>query len=64
MTLLVSLCTHSQKRQREEDIDEASALSKHNSHKFNDVATARDNPYHQIRIPQPKRKKEREDTVL
>ena len=55
--------TRGQKRQQEE-VDEASALSEHNSREFNDVTAACEDPHHQIRIPQSKRKREREDKVL
>ena len=54
--------TRGQKRQREE-VDEASALSEHDSREFDDVTAACEDPHHQIGI-QSKRKREREDKVL
>ena len=56
--------TRSRKRQREEEVDEVSALSEHDSREFDDVTAARKDPHHQIEIPQSKRKRGREDTIL
>ena len=43
--------TRGQRRQREEEVDEVSTLSEHDSREFNDVTAARKDPYYQIGIP-------------
>ena len=50
MTFLLSPRTRGQKRQQEE-VDEASALSKHDSYEFNNITAACKDLYYQIRIP-------------
>lgn len=52
-----------QKRQREEE-DTVSALSEHESREFDNVTAARDDPYHQVGIPDAKRKRGRENEEL
>ncbi|KAF2178407.1 hypothetical protein K469DRAFT_332566 [Zopfia rhizophila CBS 207.26] len=56
--------TRGQKRAREEPADDVSTLTDLDSRDFDDVTLARDDPYHLIGIPQPKRRRPREDTEL
>ena len=51
MTPLLPPRTRGQRRQREEEVDKVSTLSKHDSREFNDIIAAYKDPYYQIGIP-------------
>ena len=56
--------TRVQKRKRQEEEDADSSLSEHDSREFDDATLARNDPHHQVGIPEEKRKKPREDKEL
>jgi len=56
--------TRIQKRQRQEEEDAGSSLSEHDSREFDDATLARNDPHHQVGMPEEKRKKSREDKEL
>ena len=56
--------TRVQKRKRQEEEDADSSLSEHDSREFDDATLARNDPHHQVGIPEEKRKKSREDKEL